>query len=79
MLRPEEANDKLRLPPWLRVYWRKQHPDAIYVGPSGGCPLVLKDLYEWMKDHQDLPVQNDGGPSANPGGDGTPRGGHHGH
>lgn len=54
MLRPEEASDKLGLPPWLRVYWRKLHPDAQYTGPSGGYPLSLADLYEWMLDHQDL-------------------------
>ena len=53
MLRPEEAHDKLGLPPWLRVYWRKLHPDANYSGPSGGYPLLLADLYEWMIDHQD--------------------------
>jgi hypothetical protein len=57
MLRPEEASDRLGLPPWIRVYWRKKHPDANYSGPSGGYPLVLKDYYEWMKDHQDLPTQ----------------------
>ncbi len=54
MLRPEEAHDQLGLPPWLRVYWRKLHPDADYSGPSGGYPLSLADLYEWMVDHQDL-------------------------
>jgi hypothetical protein len=54
MLRPEEAGDKLGLPPWLRVYWRKLHPDAQYMGRSGGYPLSLADLYEWMVDHQDL-------------------------
>jgi hypothetical protein len=54
MLRPEEFHDRLRLPLWLRVYWRKHHPDAKYVGPSGGYPLVLKDMYEWMLEHQDL-------------------------
>jgi hypothetical protein len=54
MLRPEEAHDKLELPLWLRVYWRKLHPDAQYKGPSGGYPLSLADLCEWMLDHQDL-------------------------
>lgn len=68
MLRPEEANDRLRLPPWIRVYWRKKHPDANYSGPSGGYPLVLKDYYEWMKEHQDLPTQQ--GPEPSPGGRG---------
>jgi hypothetical protein len=64
MLRPEEADDKLPLPPWLRVYWRKQHPDAVYAGPSGGYPLVLHDYYRWMLDHQDLPVQEDAPPAT---------------
>ncbi len=54
MLRPEEAHDKLGLPPWLRVYWRKLHPDADYSGPGGGYPGSLADLGEWMADHQDL-------------------------
>jgi hypothetical protein len=56
MLRPDEAHDKLRLPPWIRVYWRKLHPEAKYSGASGGYPMVLKELYEWMIHHQDLPA-----------------------
>lgn len=55
MLRPEEMNDKAQLPPWIRVHWRKLHPDAKYIGPSGGYPLVLKELEDWMIAHQDLP------------------------
>ena len=54
MLRPEEAHDNLPLPPWLRVHWRKHHPDADYSGPSGGYPLVLHELHGWMLRHQDL-------------------------
>jgi hypothetical protein len=55
MLRPEEAHDKRLLPPWLRLYWRKQHPDGVYAGPSGGYPLALDHLSQWMMEHQDLP------------------------
>lgn len=55
MLRPEEAHDKLRLPPWIRVYWRKLHPEGNYSGASGGYPMVLRELCEWMIEHQDLP------------------------
>ena len=55
ILRPEEANDKLRLPPWIRVHWRKLHPDAEYSGPSGGYPLTLGQLYRWMIANPDLP------------------------
>jgi hypothetical protein len=55
MLRPEEANDKLRLPAWIRIHWRKQHPNADYSGTSGGYPLHLTLLHQWMLEHQDLP------------------------
>jgi hypothetical protein len=64
MLRPDEIHDKLRLPPWLRVYWRKNHQDAVFEGPSGGYPLVLQEFYEWMIHHQDLPLQK--GPQSEP-------------
>jgi len=53
-LREEEAHDQLGLPPWLRVYWRKLHPDADYSGPGAGYPGSLSDLYEWMVDNQHL-------------------------
>lgn len=52
MLRPEEADDTLRVPPWLRVYWRKQHPEANY--DTGGYPRSLRNVYEWMVSHQNL-------------------------
>ena len=56
MLRPEEANDKIPVPLWLRVYWRKGHPEGNYsaADPTGGYPLVLKEVYEWMVTHQEL-------------------------
>jgi hypothetical protein len=45
------------LPVWLRVYWRKRHPEGAYSAndPTGGYPRVLKNLYAWMVLHQDLP------------------------
>jgi hypothetical protein len=64
MLHPEEANDKMGLPPWLRVHWRKNHPDYTYIpgDPTSGYPLALKDIYVWMKLHQDLkPETNQAG------------------
>jgi hypothetical protein len=56
ILRPEEAHDHLGLPPWLRVYWRKAHPEGKYSSsdPSGGYPRVLKRYYAWMLSHQNL-------------------------
>ena len=62
MLRPEEAHDKLRLPPWLRVYWKKQHPELRPTphDPTGGYPLALRDIYVWMLQHQDLKPVREG-------------------
>ncbi len=56
MLRTSEASDKRGLPPWLRVWWRKNHPEEVYSAkdPTGGYPLVLKEILEWMLTHQDL-------------------------
>ena len=55
LLRPGEATDKIPVPPWLRVLWRKRHPVADRAGdPTGGYPHVLKEIHEWMVSHQDL-------------------------
>jgi hypothetical protein len=56
MLRPDEAKDQIRIPLWLRVIWRKAHPEMTYSAddPTGGYPFVLKEAREWMESHQDL-------------------------
>lgn len=56
LLRPEEAYDKIRIPLWLRVHWRKAHPEMEYstLDPTGGYPFVLKEAAEWMESHPDL-------------------------
>jgi hypothetical protein len=56
VLRAEEAGDKIAVPLWLRVLWRKDHPNMEYVpgDGSGGYPLVLKEVHEWMLSHPDL-------------------------
>lgn len=56
LLRPEEAKDNIRIPMWLRVNWRKAHPEMVYRAddPTGGYPFVLKEAHEWMVSHQDL-------------------------
>src|SRR6185436_17183122 len=50
LLRSEEAADRLPVPAWLRVLWRKSHPDAAFpaADPTGGYPFVLKEVHEWM-------------------------------
>ena len=62
MLRPEETHDGLPFPPWLRVYWRKSHPELDFSGPRVGYPLILGNILNWMMHNQDLP-KNDVPPS----------------
>ncbi len=56
LLRPEEAKDNLLIPVWLRVLWHRNHPEGNFNGadPTGGYPLVLREVAEWMQTHQDL-------------------------
>ena len=56
LLRPEEAHDRLPVPAWLRVWWHKAQPEAEFsaTDPTGGYPLVLKEIHEWMVSHPDL-------------------------
>ncbi len=56
LLRADELVDGRRLPLWLRVWWRKGHPGAVYAAddPTGGYPHVLKEIHQWMLTHQDL-------------------------
>jgi hypothetical protein len=66
LLRAEEANDKLGLPLWLRVAYRKQHQDQDFPAddPTGGYPRALKNLYAWMLAHPDLQPNPPSNPSA---------------
>jgi hypothetical protein len=55
-LKARDAHDSI-VPPWLKVYWQKGHPEVNYDNandPTGGYPLVLKEVLEWMMSHQDL-------------------------
>lgn len=59
-LKQKDATDKV-VPPWLKVYWRKGHPEGKYDNdndPTGGYPHVLKEVLEWMMSHQDLKPGN---------------------
>ncbi len=68
LLRPEEVEDKVPVPAWLRVLWRKAHPELVYSGedPTGGYPHVLKEVHEWMMRHQDLSAALDADLDAEP-------------
>lgn len=59
-LKARDASDPI-VPPWLKVYWRKGHPEVNYdndIDPTGGYPLVLKEILEWLMTHQDLKPGN---------------------
>jgi hypothetical protein len=55
MLAPGELNDRWKLPLWVRVYFRKQHPELTFTGPEPGYPLILREIYEWMLHNQNSP------------------------
>lgn len=57
LLRPEEReNDGIDLPLWLRVHYRKNHPDQppAPAGPVGDYPEALENLHEWLKKNQSM-------------------------
>jgi hypothetical protein len=57
LLHPGEARDEAGVPPWLRVLWRKKHPESEFSPVTGGYPLVIKEIHEWMVHHPDLPAR----------------------
>lgn len=56
ILDPMERRDGLDIPLWLRVLWHKSHPDWRYQpeNPTGGYPLLIREMHSWMLSHQDL-------------------------
>jgi len=68
MLQGEDA-DKAGVPAWLRVHYRKQHPEAQYNAsdPTGGYPRTLRTIHQWMLAHPDLEPEPAPAPSPPPG------------
>ena len=61
LLRPGESDDDgIDLPLWMRVHYRKNHPDQPHApaGPVGDYPEALQNVLEWMKTHQNLQPAN---------------------
>ena len=70
LLHPEELNDDSPIPLWLRVLWRKQHPDIPMPSknPGAAYPEILSQVYKRMVADPDQVW----GPNATPGTPGTP-------
>ena len=51
LLQDEEFEDEFPIPPWLRVAWRKQHPEVQLPAKHPGAvyPEVLSQVYKRMK------------------------------
>ena len=51
ILSTEEIEDDYGHPLWLRVYWRKQHPEITLPekNPGAAYPEVLSQIYKRMK------------------------------
>ena len=66
LLRREEANDDLGLPLWIRVYWRRLHPEEEFPAddPTGGYPLSLRETYQAMLRDQEWPARIPAGPRS---------------
>jgi hypothetical protein len=70
LLHAGEAHDDYGIPLWLRVFWRKNHPDVQHstVNPGAGYPDVLYTIHAWMLTHHDLPWGSPGDPTQTKGG-----------
>lgn len=68
LLDPREANDDADLPLWLRVFWRKNHPDVEHstVNPGGGYPDILYTIHASMLANPDLPWGTPSTPDGSP-------------
>jgi hypothetical protein len=66
LLDAREANDNFDIPLWLRVLFRKRHPEVQLstVNPGASYPEALEMLHKWMRANPDLPERS---PGAQPG------------
>ena len=64
LLHPDELADTYPAPLWLRVAWRKQHPEIAMPAknPGAAYPEVLSQIYKRMVANPDQPW----GPNATP-------------
>jgi len=61
LLHPSEAEDGMPYPHWLRVKWRKAHPDEYPPGQRVAYPMMLERAGEWLIRHPDATEEESGG------------------
>jgi hypothetical protein len=49
LLHSSEVDDGQPYPPWLRVRWRKAHPEEFPPGEAVVYPMMLERVLEWME------------------------------
>ena len=66
LLHPDELEDDYPLPLWLRVAWRKQHPEVQMPAKNAGAayPEVLSQILKRMVAFPDRPWGASGEPAA---------------
>ena len=69
LLHPEEFEDEFPIPLWLRVAWRKQHPEVQLPekNPGAAYPEVLSQVYRRMVANPDDAWVADAAPSREDG------------
>jgi hypothetical protein len=70
LLHPKEAHDDFKIPLWLRVQFRKRHPEVQLstVNPGASYPEALEMLHKWMLANPDLPERTPNSPTGTKGG-----------
>ncbi len=53
---PPHEEDPMGLPVWLKVWWRKEHPEIDESNGLVAYPLILERIWELMRHNPDNPL-----------------------
>ncbi|UQX89307.1 hypothetical protein M6D93_04705 [Jatrophihabitans telluris] len=53
---PANEYDPMDLPPWLKVWWRTEHPEIDESNGPVAYPLILERIWEYMRRNPDDPI-----------------------
>ncbi len=70
---PANEHDPMGLPPWLKVWWRTEHPEIDESNGLVAYPLILERIWEYMRRNPDHPTGSAKSPDdRDPGNDSDP-------